>query len=321
MKTMLTLTKRNIKMFFADKGTFFSSLISPAILLVLYATFLRNVFHDSFANNVPAGLLSDKLVDGFVAGQMVASLLAVCCVTVAFSTNFLMVQDKANRSICDINVSPTKSPIVALSYYIASFVAALIVCFIAAALCLIYMAVVGWYMTAVDVVLLLVDVIILVFFGTALSSVVNYFLTTQGQISAVGMIVGAGYGFLCGAYMPMSEFSEGLRNFLTLLPGTYGTAIIRNHAMGGAINEISKELTSKIGETAAAELVTEFRDAFDCNIYFFGAENPVSVPAMYGIVLGTIVVLVGLFIGFNFIKRKDLGIKKPAKAKKEKKNA
>ena len=310
-------------MFFADKGTFFSSLISPAILLVLYATFLSNVFQDSFANNVPAGLLSDKLVDGFVAGQMVASLLAVCAVTVAFSTNFLMVQDKVTRSIYDINVSPTKPHIVALSYYIASFVAALIVCLIATAICLVYLAIVGWYMTAVDVVLLIVDVIILVFFGTALSSVVNYFLTTQGQISAVGMIVGAGYGFLCGAYMPMSEFSEGLRNFLTLLPGTYGTSLIRNHAMGGAINEISKELTTKIGEAGATELVTEFRDAFDCNIYFFGAENAVSVPAMYGIVLGTIVVLVGIYIGFNFIKRKDLGVKtsKPKKEKKQKENA
>ena len=30
-------------------------------------------------------------------------------------------------------------------------------------------------------------------------------LTTQGQLSAVGTIVSAGYGFICGAYMPISN--------------------------------------------------------------------------------------------------------------------
>ena len=33
MKTLLILTKRNSKLFFKDKGMFFSSLITPAILL------------------------------------------------------------------------------------------------------------------------------------------------------------------------------------------------------------------------------------------------------------------------------------------------
>ena len=38
MKTFLALTKRNIKVFFKDKGMFFTSLITPLILLVLYST-------------------------------------------------------------------------------------------------------------------------------------------------------------------------------------------------------------------------------------------------------------------------------------------
>ena len=38
--TALVLIKRNIKLFFKDKGMFFTALITPGILLVLYATFL-----------------------------------------------------------------------------------------------------------------------------------------------------------------------------------------------------------------------------------------------------------------------------------------
>ena len=42
-------------------------------------------------------------------------------------------------------------------------------------------------------------------------------LTTQGQLSAVGIIVSAGYGFICGAYMPISNFGSGLdRAILTI---------------------------------------------------------------------------------------------------------
>lgn len=40
MRTFLSLTARDTKLFFKDKGSFFSSLITPVILLVLYATFL-----------------------------------------------------------------------------------------------------------------------------------------------------------------------------------------------------------------------------------------------------------------------------------------
>ena len=34
------LTRRNVRLFFKDKGMFFTSLITPMILLVLYVTFL-----------------------------------------------------------------------------------------------------------------------------------------------------------------------------------------------------------------------------------------------------------------------------------------
>ena len=47
MSMAFILIKRNIKLFFKDKGMFFTSLITPAILLVLYVTFLGNVYRCS----------------------------------------------------------------------------------------------------------------------------------------------------------------------------------------------------------------------------------------------------------------------------------
>lgn len=96
MSMAFILIKRNIKLFFKDKGMFFTSLITPAILLVLYVTFLGNVYRDSFTSNLPNSLkLSESIIEGLVGGQLISSILAVSCVTVAFCSNFLMVQDKA----------------------------------------------------------------------------------------------------------------------------------------------------------------------------------------------------------------------------------
>ena len=82
------LIRRDCKLFFKDKGLFFSSLISPLILLVLYATFLGRIYRDSFTSALPEGLsFNPALLDATVAGQLISSLLAVCCVTVAVCAN------------------------------------------------------------------------------------------------------------------------------------------------------------------------------------------------------------------------------------------
>jgi multidrug/hemolysin transport system permease protein len=53
MMGLPSLIRRNCKLFFKDKGMFFTSLITPVILLVLYVTFLGKVYHDSFASAMP----------------------------------------------------------------------------------------------------------------------------------------------------------------------------------------------------------------------------------------------------------------------------
>lgn len=294
MKKFLELTRRNILLFFKDKGMFFTSLITPAILLVLYATFLGNVYKDSFMMGFPEGFtFAEDLINGLVGGQLMSSILAVSCVTVAFSSNMLMVQDKANGTIKDLTVSPVKSSALALSYYVATLVSTLIICYVAMGICLVYVASIGWYMSIIDVLLLAFDVFLLVMFGTALSSVINFFLSSQGQIAAVGTIMSAGYGFICGAYMPISSFSPGLQKAISFLPGTYGTSLVRNHSMNGSFEEMKS-----VG--LPNEFIDGLRDGVDCNLYFF--DNKVSVPVMYVVLGATTVALIGVYVALNVIK-------------------
>ena len=292
-----TLIKRNTKLYFKDRGLFFSSLITPVILLVLYATFLKNVYDDSFRSALEAAgaSVSDAVINGCVGGQLISSILAVCCVTVAFCSNLLMIKDKTTGARHDLTITPLRYGTLGLSYYLSSLVSTLIINISALAVCLAYLYVVGWYLTFTDVLSLLLDVFLLTMFGTALSSCVNFFLSTDGQASAVGTIVSAGYGFLCGAYMPISSFGEGLQKLLSFLPGTYGTSLIRNHAMQGVFAEMDD-----LG--FPSEIVQAIRDSVDCNLYFYG--DKVSLGTMYGVLCGSIVLLIGIYVVINVIAGK-----------------
>ena len=176
MKTLSVLVKRNAKIYFQDKGLFLTSLITPLILLVLYGTFLRKVYEDSFRQVLTAAgiQISDKILAGCVGGQLFSSMLAVSCVTVAFCSNLVMVQDKVTGARRDLTISPVKASTLALGYYFATLLSTLIVCLTALGVCFVYLAITGWCLRLVDVAAVLLDVILLVLFGTALSSCILF---------------------------------------------------------------------------------------------------------------------------------------------------
>ena len=273
---------------------FFSSLITPIILLVLYVTFLKSVYDDSFRSALAAAgaTLPDALREGFVGGQLVSSLLAVSCVTVAFCSNLLVIKDRTSGARRDLTMAPISPALLGLGYYLATLASTLLVNLTAAAACLGYLAIVGWYLSAADVALLLLDVVLLTLFGTALSSCINFFLSTSAQASAVGTIVSAGYGFLCGAYMPISSFGTGLQHFLSFMPGTYGTSLLRNHMLAGIFREMSS-----IGFPDV--VVSGIGASIDCSPQLF--DRVVSVGGMYAILGGAIILFTALYILFGVL--------------------
>lgn len=282
MKEITALVSRNRKLFFKDKGMLFSSMITPVILIVLYATFLANVYKDSFVSATKDMIdLPDKIINGTVAAQLAAALLAVSCVTVTFCVNLTMVQDRASGARKDFDVSPVSKTKIYIGYFLSTVLNSLMVNGTALALCLFYILKMGWYMSASDVIFVILDMILLVLFGSTLSSIVSYPLKTQGQLSAVGTIVSAGYGFVCGAYMPISNFSSGLQKALSYLPGTYGTSLVKNHMLNGVYKDMAD-----IG--MPSEAVTVIRNTLDCNPVFRG--HVVGVSQMYLIMAGSIVV-------------------------------
>lgn len=295
-KKLISLVGRNTKCYFKDKFLFFVSMITPLILLVLFATFLRNVYIDSFKSAFPEGFtVNDRILEGITGAWLMSSILSVSSVTVAFCSNVVMINDKIEGSLNDFRVSPVKGVTTSVAYFISNFFVTLMVMLCLMLVGHIYLAAVGWYIPVGDVFMIIVDVICGVLFGTLLAGVVESFISSQGGLSAVSTLVSSMYGFICGAYMPFSQFSEGLRNALCCLPGTYGVGIMRNHYMNGYLSALEEEGIPQ-------ESVSAIKENFDISIKVFGTEIPLG--AMYGILLGACALLLAAYVAIVIVKNK-----------------
>lgn len=296
MVVLFELVKRNLKLYFKDRGLFFSSLITPIILLVLYATFLANVYKDSLMSSLPEGVeLEQSIVNSIVSGQLISSLLAVSCVTISFCSNLIMITDKANDRIDDLLISPVKRSTLSLAYFISCTLSTLIITLTTLGVCLIYLTTQGFYMSGLDVIKTILDVILLTLFGTSLSCVINHFCKSNGAASAIGTLVSSIYGFICGAYMPLSQFGKGLQNVLSFLPGTYGTSLIKSHMLDGSFRELGKMGVSE-------KFIEGVGKSIDSRYYFF--DNLVSEGAKYLVMIISIVLFISTFVVLNVVSNR-----------------
>ena len=92
--------------------------------------------------------------------------------------------------------------------------------------------------------------------------------------------------------MPISHFSDGLQKVISFLPGTYGTSLLRNHALRGVFEEMSNQ-------NFPSEVIEAIKDSVDCNLYFFGTQ--VSESMMYMILVGTVLLLLVIYVLLNML--------------------
>lgn len=288
------LVARHVKLFFKDKQTFFMSLITPLILVVLFATFLRSVYTDSFKSCLWGIEVPERLLNGFVAGWLISSILGTSAVTLAFCSQTIMVSDKVERRAEDFLIAPVKRTVLSTSYFIATVFSTLLVCLACLLLGFAYIGANGWYLSVADVLLIVCNLVVCVLFGALLAVIVESFLKTSGAAGAAATLVSSLYGFVCGAYMPVSQFSATIRLFVGLIPGTYGTALFRRFFLRGAIGELEKFVQG--------ERLTAIKDAFDYNFYFNG--NLIPAPVCFVILGGSVVVLAAAFLFVVKLKNK-----------------
>lgn len=294
LRKMRYLTLRNIKLYFKDKMTFLVSLITPLILLVLFIAFLKSTYEDSILSIIQGFDLDQSLIDALTGGWLFSSVLATSCITVAFCSG-MMVIDKINRANIDFMVSPVKKSTLQLSYVLANLFSTFIITFVLLIVGLIYLACVGFYITFVDILLIVFGIIITSLFGTILANIIWTFTHSQGVVSGVCTFVSALYGFICGAYMPISTMGQGMQYFVSLLPGTYATVLFRQGFLNSVLN--------RMRETLPQGMINGIASGFDVKMSFFGHD--VSTLALILVISISTIVLLGVFLFINKFKKKN----------------
>ena len=294
LKKLAYLTSRNVKLYFKDKMTFFVSLITPIILLVLFITFLKSTYENNIVSNIGNFTLDQKVIDAFTGGWLFSSVLSVSCITVSFCSG-IMVLDKLNGASIDFLVTPVKKNTIKFGYVISNLVSTITVCLLLLVIGLVYLAIVGFYLSIIDIILIILNIVLTSLFGTILSNIIWSFTNSQGVVSGVCTLVSALYGFICGAYIPINTMGEGVQGFVSLLPGTYATVLFRQGFLNGVLDEM--------GKTLPAEMTTGIADGFDVNMSFFGYD--VSTLGLILVISISTIVLLGIFLLINSLKKKQ----------------
>ncbi|MDE5755858.1 MAG: ABC transporter permease, partial [Clostridia bacterium] len=198
--------------------------------------------------------------------------------------------DKLKKTLRGFEIAPIDKFSLSLSYTVSNFITTLLICVIVLIISFIYLAIVGWYLSFGDVMLIIVDMILTVTMGSLFISLVGRLINSQGALSGVCTLVSSMYGFICGAYMPISSMGKGIQNFVGFIPGTYSTVIFRQAYMNGILDEMSK--------TVPQQAVDEIGKGFDCQYYFF--DHKVASWVLFLVVILTIVVLLAIYMALNF---------------------
>lgn len=299
LNLLIALTKRNIKLYFKDKTTFFMSLITPIILLILFVLFLKNIYVNSIDSVLePINIeISNRVKQGFVASWLVSSIISTSAVSISFCSSTLMVNDKLTKAEIDLDVSPLPFYIKKLSYLLSTFISTSIIMLIVLAIGFIYIAFVGWYLTFIDVLRIIISTLLLTLFGTTLSCIIFSFVKTQGGISTIATLVSSCYGFMSGAYTPLSQYPTTIVNILGFNPGIYANSILKYSFMSGAVNQIDNKLPAEYDS-----VIQGIKNEFDLNYYFFG--NHINIHMCFLILSLVGIALLATYLLITYKKKK-----------------
>lgn len=283
MKQFMGLTKRNLLVFFKDKQSVVFSLLTSIIVFVLYLLFLKGTFIDAFdsvldTNEYLKTVIKEDDIEAFVNMMLLVGMLGSALITVPFNCLTTVVRDKENKVDYDISATPVARWQIVLSYFASAALSSCIMTGILLTAGLIISSLQGgFFLDAEDIAFAYLVVIIGSISSTALFMTFMLFFKTSQASGAFFGLLSAASGFVIGAYIPLSQFSEGVRSFCNLFPATHITIMLRNALMNGALERMDSSLGGMDGGVFAESI----RESFTFSPYMFGNDLVISSSMIY----------------------------------------
>lgn len=266
------LVKRNLRIYFRDKGAVFFSLLSMVIVIALMLFFLGDMNVENLAENLSYFQGRDAEKDKadaelFVLIWTAGGIISINAVTVTLAVLSSMIKDRANGILNSIYTAPVSRLKISAAYVFSSWTASVIICAITLAIAEIYCIIKGAEPFSAAAHLKLLGMIALNSFTySSLMYLVAMFAKTEAAWSGLGTVIGTLVGFLGGIYLPIGTLSEGIGNAMKCLPVIYGAAAFRDI--------MTEDIAAVMFEGVPADFISEYKQAM--GIELLVGDNAVS---------------------------------------------
>ena len=301
MNGFIGLTKRNLLLYFKDRQAIIFSLLTPIIIFVLYILFLKDNYADSMLQIVETMHLSisAKSIDQIVYTLLLSGIMGSSLITIPYSCLSTIVKDKETKVDHDIATTPMKRYQIALAYYTGATISAFLMTALLFTVGLLFLHGLGnLYMDGYTI----LQLYGLIFFGSISATacimvLVLFFKSTSASDACYGLL-SAGCGFVIGAYIPLSQFSDSIQNICNLLPATHSTAMIRNLLSKGVLDHMEKTIMG--GDM----FVKEIKNVFSYHATMFGHDISMAQSFLYMGILFLLSIIAIILIYAKTYRRK-----------------
>ena len=292
MRGFLGLTKRNLLLFFKDKQSIIFSLLTSMIVLTLYLLFLKDTFvnvMDSVMVKFPglSSLIDKSDKDMFANLILLTGILGSAMITVPYNCLITLVKDRENKVDYDILATPLKRGQIIFSYFISAALSSVILTSIILAIGL---GVIGMqgdiYLGIGDIVKAFGVVALGSISATSIFMIVVLFFKSVSASGAFFGMLSAASGFIIGAYIPISQFSESVQTVCNIFPASQITIVLRNVLINGLLEHMNTSLAG----VDNGMFVTIIKELFSFKARIF--DGYLDVTQMLGYITVSILVCI-----------------------------
>ena len=292
MRGILGFIKRNVLLFFKDWQSILFSLLTSIIVLVLYLLFLKGTFVSAIQRAMEqypglASMVPQKDIDMFANLFLLSGILGSAMISVPFSCITVLVKDRANKVDYDILATPMKRGQIIFAYFVSAVLTSILLNSIILAVGLIGIRMQGnMYLNISQVVKVFSVVALGSISASAIFMIVVLFFKTVSACEAFFGILSAASGFVIGAYIPISQFSNEVQTVCNLFPASQITIMLRNILLNGLLEHINTSLQG----VDQGMFVLSLKEYFSFQAKLFNGY--LDMNKMLGYILGVILLCI-----------------------------
>ena len=223
-------------------------------------------------------IVSSADVEMFVNGILLSGILGSALITIPYTCLQTIVKDKEAGVDADICSTPLKRWKIILSYFTASSICAFIMTSIILTIGLVILHLMGDMHLGIAQIAAAYGIVLLgSVSSTALFMVIMLLFKNSSTSTAFFGILTAAAGFVIGAYIPLSQFSDGVQSFCNLFPASHITSMIRNILLSGITDSINNDINGLDG----GAFISAIKDTFSFNAHTFGSTFTMTNSVIY----------------------------------------